>query len=1010
MRALCVLFNISLLQYPSEKEIYEFDPDTAVFTEHIPNKLVLITQDQGIIHVQVTLEGPNIETWRSIKDSHGCTRGGVNFHNIEQNFETELTNLLKNAGISRSIRNLENSFSDAQRTRTSPMIHVSSHTNSATSTRENVQATLQESWTVEPTEISTVTLSITPPVARILPDPTINPTFKTISTAPVITNTTKVLINTTEIITKRTPIARTESVTRKQMVSTKFYNLTSTSSPTSTTTEFIQTTKANKNSQISSKTTLSTALAKTNTTSSKTTTTIPFMNITNETWENYFTHLKQIQLKSSWMELKESLKNKYNSSREFFHLMTVYTEKANNGQKQALKPVQIIRYSDNNTNYFEITRISGERSFFFQGQRILLNSTLDLQFNFSEKTQNSKQIKKILSKIYLKITCPKQFKVALNTVRKSIKVRSYNETQSKILQENSGYLTYNFSNFDPLDRIGAYEANLIISLEINVYKDNDQYNNFEILVPLGGELLMYIGSLNHIETQFTYLNSSRTKRDNDKLENLKRFKRQIEAAIGTILGIAGDETFQGLKNLFIKSPKVDEASIISLKDHLSNFENNNINVLRNINKDIIQIHNMTQLENDKINKLICEDTVEAGEIAALAIKTSIQEALTEISLLVNNISNNNLPKGHLIIQKLLQICKKINKTQNAAEKPCTEVLTKDQHIQIINVKYNNKTNTFEIKIAAEMPLFEVIEKANITTYYFLKSIHETNSEESKIIQIDSKSFSKISAINIKPLYYSAVKYDKDAATVRVNSHGDEFMNEGVLGCINQRDDSLCPVITTRSDSSCIMQKLTTIANKKFIHFSSTEFIKLTKINSNIHGVMSDESLEGNKFNKIISRYQPHPMQIKCGLKQINLGVDPFQDKIKITLKTITNPLPIRDPIEKLSTQIVEKDKSTKSDLSTLNQELQSLNEDSALKLGGQNIIEPGHWKYITIVLTMLVSLFITYKIMKYLFHKIKNYWLANFNNQPRQNQRLNGHRLSTRNLNRNSHHIATNNV
>ena len=201
MRALFLLFNISLQEYPSEKEIYEFDPDTAVFTEHISNKLVLITQDQGIIHVQVTLEGPNIETWRSIKDSQGCTRGGVNFRNIEQNFETELTTLLKNAGISRSIRNLENSFSDAHRTKTSPNVQVSSQINSATSTKEIVQATEQESWTVEPTEISTVTLSITPPDARIFPDSTINPTFKTTSTAPVITKTTKFLINTTDDIT-----------------------------------------------------------------------------------------------------------------------------------------------------------------------------------------------------------------------------------------------------------------------------------------------------------------------------------------------------------------------------------------------------------------------------------------------------------------------------------------------------------------------------------------------------------------------------------------------------------------------------------------------------------------------------------------------------------------------------------------------------------------------------------------------------------------------------------------
>ena len=747
------------------------------------------------------------------------------------------------------------------------------------------------------------------------------------------------------------------------------------------------------------------------TTETNTVTTIPLMEKTNQSWESYFTHLKQIKLKNSWIEFKNNLNNKYTANREFFHFITIYTQTSNNNQKEAIKPIQVIRYSENDTSYLEITRISGEPSFFFEGQRILLNSTLNLQFNFSEKENSNKQIKQITTTINLNIACPKEYKIALNTVRKSIKVRSYNKRQNKILNANSGYVTYNFTNFNLLNEIDAYEATLTITLEIKIYKDDNKYNSFELLVPLGGELIMYVASINYIKTHFLYLEPKRIKRAKIyKPVKINRYKRQFEAAIGTILGIAGDEAFNGLKNLFTKSTKSNEASVISLKDHLANFENNNINVLRNINKDIIHIHNITQLENKKINQIICQETIASDKIAALTIKTSIQEALSEISLLINNISNNRLEKNHPIILKLIQICKKINKTQNAADKPCSEILTKDQQIQVINITYNNNSNTFEIKVAAEMPLFEVIQNANVTTYYFLKSIHITNTEESKITQIDSQTFSKISANNIKPLYYSAVKFDKDAETIRINSHSDEFMSEAVLSCINQRDDSLCPVITTRADSSCIMQKLTTVANKKFIHFSSTQFIKLTKINSNIHGVMSDNTLEGNKFNRIISRYQPHPMQIHCGEKQINLGVDPFQEKIKIQLQSITNPLPIRDPIERLSSQLVEKDKDTKSDLSTLNQELQSLNEDSALRLGGQNVIEPGHWKYITIALTILVSMFIIYKILKCVGIRIKNYWLANFNNQPRPNQRLNGHRLSTRNLNRNSHQIATNNV
>ena len=1033
---LFVLINISLQQYPSEKEIYKFDPNTAVFTEQITNKLVLITQDQGIVHVQITIEGPNLNAWRSIKDSKDCTRGGINYQNIERDFETELTKLLNNAGISRTVRNLEfNSISENPwYNRHTFVAHINPQTPTRSPTQTNIQTIIPEPIettepkTIETTEPSTVTLSITPPENTSLYKPTINPgnqpTIKSLptsisSTSTTTTSTTTSTSKTTTSTTKSTSTTTTITSTSTTSTSTTTILITTLLTPiipkaitsTKTTTTMAKTNTEITPTTIASREKLELLVSTKSYSRPTSTTTIPFILHPGKTWETYFSHLKQIKLKKDWMNFKQNLTKNYTLNREFLHFITIYTHTSNNNQKQAIKPIQVVRFSENKNNYLELTRFSGEPSFFFEGQRILLNSTLNLQFNFSEKDKNSKQLKRISSTVMLKITCPKQYKVALNTVKKSIKVRSYNSTQSKILNENSGHVTYNFSDFNLIKEIEAYEATLAITLEIKIHNEDHSYNNYEMIIPLGGELLMYISSLNHIKTHFEYNDINRTRRASiHKPTLVNRYRRQFEAAIGTILGIAGDETFNSLKNLFIKSPKTKEASVISLKDHLANFENNNINVLRNINKDIIHIHNITQLENIKINQLICKENIASDQIAALTIKTSLQEALSEISLLVNNISNNRIGKNHPIILKLILICKKINKTQNAAEKPCSEILTRDQQIQIINISYNNNTNTFEIKIAAEMPLFEVIKNANITTYYFLKSLHDTHSEESKITQIDSPAFSKISANNIKPLYYSAVKYDRDAATVRINSHSDEFMNEGVLSCINQKDNSLCPVISTRSDSSCIMQKLTTIANKKFIHFSSTQFIKLTKINSNIHGVMSDETLEGNRFNRIISRYQQNPMQIHCGEKQINLGVDPFQENIEITLQTLTNPLPIRDQIEKLSTQIVEKDKNTKSDLNTLNQELQSLNEDSALRLGGQKVIEPGHWKYITIALTVFVSMFIIYKIIKCIYNRIKTFWFNNFNNPPRQNQRLNGHRLSTRNINRNSHRIETNNV
>ena len=173
MMTLFVLINISLQQYPSEKEIYSFDPETAVFTEQIINKLVLITQDQGIVHVQITIEGPNLNALRLIKDSKDCSRGGVNFANIERDFETELTKLLNNAGISRSIRNLEfNSISENPwNNKHALTAHLSSQTPAMSTTQSNIQTINPEPRTVETTEPSTVTLSVTPPGTTIVINP-----------------------------------------------------------------------------------------------------------------------------------------------------------------------------------------------------------------------------------------------------------------------------------------------------------------------------------------------------------------------------------------------------------------------------------------------------------------------------------------------------------------------------------------------------------------------------------------------------------------------------------------------------------------------------------------------------------------------------------------------------------------------------------------------------------------------------------------------------------------------
>ena len=172
------------------------------------------------------------------------------------------------------------------------------------------------------------------------------------------------------------------------------------------------------------------------------------------------------------MKFKQNLNNNYTINREFFHLITIYTKTSNNYQKEAIKPIQVIRYKENNNSYLEITRFSGEPSFFFEGQRILLNSTLNLQFNFSEKEKTSKQIKQITSIINFNIACPKQYKIALNKVKKSIKVRTYNSKQSTILNENTGHLTYIFSNFNLINEIEAYEATLTIALDIKIDKED----------------------------------------------------------------------------------------------------------------------------------------------------------------------------------------------------------------------------------------------------------------------------------------------------------------------------------------------------------------------------------------------------------------------------------------------------------------------------------------------------------------------------------------------------------
>ena len=398
---------------------------------------------------------------------------------------------------------------------------------------------------------------------------------------------------------------------------------------------------------------------------------------------------------------------------------------------------------------------------------------------------------------------------------------------------------------------------------------------------------------------------------------------------------------------------------------------------------------------------MCQSAVDAGNISEQYLELSISETLNEIEMLSNEINSNSISLNHPFTQNLISLCSKRNKNARTSEKLCAEIIRDRNLSQLSKISYDKTNNEFLLFLKAEIPIFKALTNTTVTNYIFLKNLNRSSRNDAlKITHIKSEKFSSIQSPNLPhTLYYKTVRYDKLTETfiVRADLNSDYF-DSSIIDCLDKVTTNVCPYESYRSNTDCVIEKFTTPCQNKFIHFSATEPIEVSAVNTEYHGVLFKEKFHSDRLSKIFPRYNKTPLQIRCGSSPLNLGLDPKAPVVTIHLKGLTSALEQLDELEKLDLKQNQQNKELKLNIENLTDALNALDTDTSLSLGNKDLIDTKAIKFIVVGLTLFVALVVCFYIFRRCKSAIINFWRRRYQPRPQPAPRFQNIRLSNRNI------------
>ena len=323
----------------------------------------------------------------------------------------------------------------------------------------------------------------------------------------------------------------------------------------------------------------------------------------------------------------------------------------------------------------------------------------------------------------------------------------------------------------------------------------------------------------------------------------------------------------------------------------------------------------------------------------------------------------------------------------------------------MQITYDKKLNAFLIHVKFQLPVFRALKNTTVTNFKFLKNLSKVSKSDTlKITQIKSERFSQIQGPDLPhSLYYHSIKYDKltQIFIVRADTNSDYF-DSSIIDCLDKVTTNVCPYESYRSNTNCVVEKYTTTCQYKFIHFSSSEPIIVSAIDTNYHGVLFKEKFNSDRLSKIFPRYNKTPLQIKCGASSLNLGIDPSAEEVKIHLESLTSEY---DELEKINLKQIKQNDKLQTNIANLSDAINSLDTDATLSLGNTDLVDTKSLKYIVVALTSFVALIVSIYIIKKCKNAIVTFWRNRYRTRPIPAPRYQNIRLSNRNINR---AVATN--
>ena len=970
---------------------HSYDSGSAAFTESASEANCILIQDYEEINLVIAFEGPNLTPAHHAKELENCLHGGLNYANLIKNFRLKFASLLANSGIA---------------TKTLPVVTTSTTTPAVTQATQNRSGRYIDEYYVNSYEEMTAYFQTTLKISESKTLPKLV-TDKHTSTTPSTTVTTTTPISTPSTSTTIRLTNTTPTITTPRTTSTATTSSRSTSTILTKTTTSVTST---------SKTRLPTAHA-TNTKSTTTTTTITKSTITtlNDSDQRVYT------------ATKGSITRKISTTTD----TQKFTDTATNEQIWISKwnphlETTSPTFGDLFTSSLRGSKICGlgpmTTKFFKDDTNLLLQPTLN-GCTINETTHIKKEIYKFKLDKQMSSLLDSNDRIKLvidlNKINKFDSMHGRLFFKLGILKTQEFMNTYENLNFrastdlylqsDTLTNKANEKAQLIFSLT-NITSVQDQLKTADLVITIiikgntsyfSKSNLKLVLPLSELPNLFkAHLNLAYIKYQLH--DTSKRIKRFIETAAGVALGVLGDQFIRKIGNYF-SDEQADQTSskIITLSKHLEKFETLSLETNKNIEREFIKIHSQDLKNNKNINALICQSALEAEKISEQYLELTIAESLNEIDTLSNEINSNSISINHPFTKNLIAICSKRNLKAITAEKLCAEIIRDRNLSQLSKITYDEENNEFLLYLKSQIPLFKALTNTNVTNYTFLKNLNRSPGNDApKITRIKSDKFSSIQSPELPhDLFYKNIKYDKLTQTfiIRADMNSDYF-DASIIDCLDRVTTNVCPYESYRSSTDCVIEKFTTVCDYKFIHFSASEPIVVSAINTEYHGVLFKEKFHSDKLSKIFPRYNKNPLQVRCGSSTLNLGLDPKAADVTIHLKSLTSEIDTYDELERLDLKQTQQNNELKMNIDNLTEALNALDTDTTLSLGNKNIIDTKSIKFIVVGLT----LFVVVVVMIYIFKKCKscitNFWRQRYRPRPVPAPRYQSIRLSNRNI------------